>query len=93
MHISLHYGAAVKWGQKWTTLKNYFSMDSDQRVSKFCTYPPQLPNNPNKYKYEKQIFEKWGENPKNLLGVSSQVKIGLKKILLQKGFLFIKWTF
>ena len=53
MHISLHYGAAVKWGQKWPTLKNYFSMDFDQRVSKFCTYPPQLPNYPNKYKYGK----------------------------------------
>ena len=34
-----------------------------------------------------------GKNLKNLFGVFVQVKIGLKLILLQKGFIFIKWTF
>ena len=35
--ISPYYGAAVKWSQKWPTLENYFSMDFDHRVPKFCT--------------------------------------------------------
>ena len=41
---SMHYGAAVKWGQKWPTLTNYFSMDFDHRVPKIGTHLPQLPN-------------------------------------------------
>ena len=65
-------------------------MDFHHRAPKFSTELSQLPNNPNKYKYGKQIFEKWGQKSKNLLGVSAQVKIGLKKILLQKGFFFYK---
>ena len=68
-------------------------MDFDHRVQKFCTELPQLPNYPNKYKYRKQIFEKLEINPKNLLGVFAQVKIGLKKILSQEEFFFIKGTF
>ena len=35
--LPMPYGAAVKWGQKWPTLENYFSMDFDQGVPKFCT--------------------------------------------------------
>ena len=80
----MHYGAAVKWIQKWPTLTNYLSVDVDPKIPKICTQLPQLPNNPNKNKYQKQIFEKWEQNPKNLFGVFAQVKIGLKKILLQK---------
>ena len=34
-----------------------------------------------------------GKKSKNLLGVFSQVKIGLKKILSQKEFFFVKSTF
>ena len=75
----MHYGAAVKWSQNWSTLTDCFSMDFDHRGPKFCTQLPQLPNYPNKYKYGKLIFEKLEINPKNLLGVSAQVKIGLKK--------------
>ena len=41
----------------------------------------------------KKIRKKWGKKSKNLLGVFVQVKIGLKKILLQKDFFFIKRTF
>ena len=33
----LHYGAAVKWSQKCPSLTNYFSMDFDQGVPKYCT--------------------------------------------------------
>ena len=76
----MHYGAAVKLDQKWPTLTNNFSMDFDHRVPKFGIQLPQLPNYPNKYKYWKLIFEKLEINPKNLLGVFAQVKIGLKKI-------------
>ena len=68
-------------------------MDFDQGVPKYCIQLPQLPNYPNKYKYGKQIFEKLEINPKNLLGVFAQVKIGLKKILSQEEFFFIKGTF
>ena len=72
---------------------NHFSVDLGPKFTKFGTELRQLPKNPNKHKYLEQIFYKWGKNPKNLLGVSSQVKIGLKKILLQKGFFFIKGAF
>ena len=34
----------------------------------------------------KKIKKKWGKNAKNLLGVFSQVKIGLKKTSRQKNF-------
>ena len=34
-----------------------------------------------------------GKKSKNLLGVFAQVKIGLKKILSQKEFFFVKSTF
>ena len=44
--------------------------------------PPRAPCGANKY--QRQIFEKWEQNPKNLFGVFAQVKIGLKKFLLQK---------
>ena len=33
----MHFGATVKWGQKWQFLTQYFSMDSYHRVPKFCT--------------------------------------------------------
>ena len=33
---TMHYGAAVKWSQKCPTLTNYFSMDFDQGVPKYC---------------------------------------------------------
>ena len=59
-------------------------MDFGPKFTKFGTELPQLPKNPNKHKYLKQIFYKWGKNPKNLLGVFSQVKIGLKKTSRQK---------
>ena len=29
---------------------------------------------------QQQIFDKWGKNPTNLLGVFKQVKIGLKNL-------------
>ena len=35
----------------------------------------------------------WKKNPKNLLGVFTQVKIGLKKKLSPKEFVFIIGTF
>ena len=72
---------------------NYFSMDFDHGVPKFGIQLPQLPNFPNKYKCWKLIFEKWEINPKNLFGVFAQVKIGLKIILSQNWFCFIKGTF
>ena len=83
-HVPMHYGAAVKLGQKWPTLTNYFSMDFDHRVPKIDTQLPQLPNYWKKNKYGKLIFEEWEINPKNLLGVIAQVKIGLKKNPLAK---------
>ena len=89
----LHYGATVKLEQKWPTLTNCFSMDFAHRVPKFCTQLPQLPDYTNKYKYWKLIFDKWEINPKNLFGVFAQDKIGLKKILSQEEFCFVKGTF
>ena len=70
-----------------------FSVDLGPKFTKFGTELPQLPKNPNKHKYLEQIFYKWGKNPKNLLGVFTQVKIGLKKKLSPKEFVFIKGTF
>ena len=72
---------------------NHFSVDLGPKFTKFGTELPQLPKNPNKHKYLKQIFYKWGKNPKNLLGVFSQVKSGLKKILSQKEFFLEKALF
>ena len=43
--------------------------------------------------FGKKIKKKMGEKSKNLLGVFAQVKIGLKKILSQKEFFFVKSTF
>ena len=43
--------------------------------------------------WEKNEEKNRGKNPKNLLGVFPQVKIGLKKILSQKDFFFRKGTF
>ena len=34
---TMHYGAVVKWGQKWPTLTNYFSVDVDPKIPKICT--------------------------------------------------------
>ena len=62
----------------------YFFVDLGHIFTKFGTELPQLPKNPNKHKYLEQIFYKWGKNPKNLLGVFTQVKIGLKKSSRQK---------
>ena len=72
---------------------NHFSVDLGPKFTKFGTELPQLPKNPNKHKYLEQIFYKWGKNPKNLLGVFTQVKIGLKKKLSPKEIVFIKGTF
>ena len=72
---------------------NHFSVDFGPKFTKFGTELPQLPKNPNKHKYLEQIFYKWGKNPKNLLGVFTQVKIGLKKKLSPKELVFIKGTF
>ena len=44
------------------------------------------------YFLEKNEGKNRGKNPKNLLGVFPQVKIGLKKILSQKEFFFRKRT-
>ena len=33
---TMHYGAAVKWGKKKPTLTNYFSVDVDPKIQKFC---------------------------------------------------------
>ena len=68
-------------------------MDFGPKFTKFGTELRQLPKNPNKHKNLKQIFYKLGKNPKNLLGVFSQVKIGLKKKLSPSEFVFIKGTF
>ena len=65
---------------------NHFSVDLGPKFTKFGTELPQLPKNPNKHKYLEQIFYKWGKNPKNLLGVFVQVKIGLKKSSRKKNF-------
>ena len=35
--VAMHYGAAVKWSQKSPTLTNYFSVDADPKIPKFCT--------------------------------------------------------
>ena len=43
--------------------------------------------------FGRKIKKKMGEKSKNLLGVFAQVKIGLKKILSQKEFFFVKSTF
>ena len=59
---------------------NHFSVDLGPKFTKFGTELPQLLKNPNKHKYLKQIFYKGGKNPKNLLGVFSQVKIDLNKV-------------
>ena len=72
---------------------NLFSVDLGPKFTKFGTELPQLLKNPNKHKYLEQIFYKWEKNPKNLLGVFTQVKIGLKKKLLPKEIVFIKGTF
>ena len=72
---------------------NHFSVDLGPKFTKFGTELPQLPKNPNKHKYLEQIFYKCEKNPKNLLGVFTQVKIGLKKKLSPKEFVFIKGTF
>ena len=45
------------------------------------------------YFLEKKIKKKMGKKSKNLLGVFTQVKIGLKKILSQKEFFFRKKHF
>ena len=71
---------------------NHFSVDLGPKFTKFGT-EPQLPKNPNKHKYFEQIFYKCEKNPKNLLGVFAQVKIGLKKFLLQKEKIIRKGTF
>ena len=63
---------------------NNFSVDLGPKFTKFGTELPQLPKNPYEHKYLKQIFYKWEKNPKNLLGVFSQVKIGLKNNSRQK---------
>ena len=54
----MHYGAAVKRGQKWPTLKNYFSVDVDPKIPKFYRQLPQLPNYANRLKYGTHIFDK-----------------------------------
>ena len=75
----MHYGEVEELGQKLSTLTIHFSVDFGPKFTKFGTELRQLPKNPNKHENLKQIFYKWGKNPKNLLGVFSQVKIGLKK--------------
>ena len=50
--------AAVKWGQKWPTLIDYFSVDVDPKIPKFYRQLPRLPNYANKYKYGTHIFDK-----------------------------------
>ena len=61
----LHYGEIEKWGQKKSTLTNYFSMDIDPKVLHIA------PSTPQKHNYLRQIFDKWENNPKNLLDHSA----------------------
>ena len=70
------------WGSK--IVVNIILWISAPKFTKFGTELPQLLKNPNKHKYLEQIFYKWEKNPKNLLGVFTQVKIGLKKSFRQK---------
>ena len=39
----MHYGAAVKWGQQWPTLTNYFSVDVDPKIQKKIHIAPSTP--------------------------------------------------
>ena len=33
----MHYGEVEKWGEKWSTLTNYFSADFHREFVKYCT--------------------------------------------------------
>ena len=63
---------------------NYFSTDFYREFVKFCTKLSELLKNNGIIFLLKKIKKKWGKNVKKLLGVFSQVKIGLKKNSRQK---------
>merc|ERR1712024_252153 len=81
----LHYGEVEKRGQKLSTLTIHFSVDFGPKFTKFGTELPQLPKNPNKHKYLKQIFYKLGKNPKKPVGgVYASQDWSLKKALAKR---------
>ena len=65
-------------------MTNYFSADFHREFVKFCTKLSALLKNNGIIFLLKKIKKKWGKNAKKLLGVFSQVKIGLKKTSRQK---------
>ena len=89
----MHYGEVEKWSESWSTLTNYFSADFHRKFVKYCTKLSELLKNNGMIFLLKKIKKKLGQNPKKLLGVFSQVKIGLKKKLSPKEIVFIKGTF
>ena len=80
----MHYGEVEKWGEKYATLTNYFSADFHRKFVKFCTKLSELLKNNKIIFLLKKITKKWGKNANKLLGLFSQVKIGLKKNSRQK---------
>ena len=65
-------------------MTNYFSADFHCEFVKFCTKLSALLKNNGLIFLLKKIKKKWAKNAKKLLGVFSQVKIGLKKTSRQK---------
>ena len=65
-------------------MTNYFSADFHREFVKFCTKLSELLKNNGIIFLLNKIKKKWGKNAKKLLGVFSQVKIGLKKNSRQK---------
>ena len=80
----MHYGKIEKWGEKKSTLTNYFSADFHREFVKSCTKLSELLKN-NGILFCWKIKKKWGKNAKKkLLGVFYQVKIVLKKPLAKR---------
>ena len=71
----MQYGVVEKWGEKKSTLTNYFSPDCHRKFVKFCTKLSELLKINGKFK------KNWVKTQKKLLGVFSQVK---KKTLTKR---------
>ena len=79
---TLHYGEVenvAESSQLWQIISLWML------IQKFQNFAHSSHNSP-KIKNIRKIFDKWGNNPKNLLGAFPQAKIGIKKTSRQNIF-------
>ena len=82
-----------KQGLKWSSLNKYFSADFQRKWTKFWWMVYKHPKNWKINLFSKYLEKNIVKTAKNLLGVLSQGKSGVKKIVFKNGKHFRKCVF